>query len=254
MTDLAGRVGIVTGASSGIGRAIANLLGRAGAQAVLHGRRADSLAVGWPGRERDRLTLTGDLALPPEADRIVRACVDHFARADMLFNCAGIFVPGSATECDDDTFSHVMNVNVASVFRISRAAVRQMAAQGGGAIINISSDWGLVGATKAVAYGVSKGAILQLTRCMAMDHAAENIRVNAVCPGDTLTPMLERRAAEEAGDGAPDRVLASYARSIPLKRLATAEDVAECAVFLASPKAAQITGALVPVDGGVTAG
>jgi NAD(P)-dependent dehydrogenase (short-subunit alcohol dehydrogenase family) len=155
---------------------------------------------------------------------------------------------GDALGCTDAQWDMTLAVNVTAVFRLSRAAVPVMAEQGGGAIVNVASDWGLVGAERAVAYGASKGAVVQLTRSMAADHARQGIRVNAVCPGDTDTPML-RREAGVAGEAR----LRAMAEAIPMGRLGQPRDVAAAIAFLASEDAAFITGAMLPVDGGNSA-
>jgi NAD(P)-dependent dehydrogenase (short-subunit alcohol dehydrogenase family) len=167
-------------------------------------------------------------------------------RLDILVNNAGILFQGDSQTCTDEQWDQTLAVNVTAVFRLSRAAVPLMVRHGGGAIINVSSDWGLVAAHEAVAYGTSKGAIVQLTRSMAADHARQKIRVNAVCPGDTDTAMLRSEASGEAR-------LREMAEAIPLGRLGQPRDVAAAIAFLASEDASFITGAVLPVDGGNSA-
>lgn len=246
MTQLSGKIVLITGATAGIGAATARLFAERGATLLLTGRneaagQALSAELGADFRAED-------VAAPGAAERLMAWAVTRHGRLDVLVNNAGILFQGDSQSCTDAQWDAVMAVNVTAVFRLSRAAVAVMARQGGGAIINVSSDWGLVAAQQAVAYGTSKGAIVQLTRSMAADHARQGIRVNAVCPGDTDTAMLR----SEAGPDVEAR-LAAMAEALPLGRLGQPRDVAAAIAFLASDDAAFITGAMLPVDGGNSA-
>ncbi|MDH5556061.1 MAG: SDR family oxidoreductase, partial [Alphaproteobacteria bacterium] len=150
-----------------------------------------------------------------------------------------------------EQWDETIAVNLTAAFRMSRAAIAAMRKQGGGAIVNIASDWALVGGRRAVAYCASKGGLLMMTKAMALDHAKENIRVNAVCPTEIMTPMLtgEFRAAGITDEEGLDAV----ARAIPMGRVGTPEEVARAVLFLASEQASFLTGVGLPVDGGVTA-
>ncbi|NNM57833.1 SDR family NAD(P)-dependent oxidoreductase [Acidocella sp.] len=243
---LTGKVALITGGTAGIGMAAARLFAERGAKVMLSGRNAQAgaaLAAALGGE-----FLAVDVAAPEAAERLVEWAVRRHGRLDVLVNNAGILFQGDAQDCTDAQWDMTLAVNVTAVFRLSRAAVPVMAAQGGGAIVNVASDWGLVGADRAVAYGASKGAVVQLTRSMAADHARQGIRVNAVCPGDTDTPMLRR----EAGVAGEER-LRAMAAAIPMGRLGQPRDVAAAIAFLASEDAAFITGAMLPVDGGNSA-
>lgn len=244
---------IVTGATSGIGEAIARTLAGQGYALLLVGRRqaegtalSDSLSANGPPAR----FLAADLSDRAAPDAIVGAALDTFGRVDVLINNAGMLTLGRAEDTSDDAWDQVMDVNLGAVFRLSRAALPALKAQGGGSIVNVASDWALTGARGAVAYAVSKAAVAQLTRCMALDHAAEGIRVNAVCPGDTDTPMLASglSGAERAAR------LATYGAQVPMGRVGSPEDVARVTAFLVSDAAGYMTGTLIPVDGGMTAG
>ncbi len=245
--SLAGKVALVTGATRGIGRAVAEELARRGARLVLTGRSPEGLArVAHVGPEVATVPL--DLTADGAAEAAVGAALDRWGRLDVLVNNAGVLFPGTAMECTDEDWDRTFALNVTALFRLSRAAVRVMRPQGG-VIVNVASDWALVGARGALAYAASKGAVAQITRSMALDHAREGIRVNAVCPGDTDTDML---AGEHAGEPR-DAVLARLGADIPLGRVARPEEVARVVAFLASDDSSFMTGALVPVDGGNSA-
>ncbi|WP_040480389.1 SDR family NAD(P)-dependent oxidoreductase [Vreelandella boliviensis] len=244
---------MVTGATSGIGAAIARALAAQGFALFLVGRReaAGQALVDALRAEGAVVTFYAvDLSDKAAPEAIIEAAIAAFGRVDVLINNAGLLSRGSAEETSDVEWDQVMDVNLGSVFRLSRAVIPLFRAQSGGVIVNIASDWALVGAKGAVAYAVSKAAVAQLTRCMALDHAHEGIRINAVCPGDTDTPMLA------AGVNGDERIatLAEYGASIPMGRVGTTEDIARVAAFLVSDAAGYMTGTLIPVDGGATAG
>ncbi|MYM57490.1 SDR family NAD(P)-dependent oxidoreductase [Thalassovita mangrovi] len=243
---------IVTGATSGIGAAIASALAAEGYALLLVGRReaaGQAMADKFRAQGVEAAFHAADLSDTTAPEAVVQAANAAFGRVDVLINNAGILIQGTAEDTTDADWNRVMDINLNSVFRLSRAVLPALRAQGGGAIVNIASDWALVGAKGALAYAVSKAAVAQLTRCMALDHAHEGIRVNAVCPGDTDTPML---AAGLTGAARAQRV-AEYGAAIPMGRIGTPEDIAGVAAFLVSDAARYMTGTLIPVDGGASA-
>jgi meso-butanediol dehydrogenase/(S,S)-butanediol dehydrogenase/diacetyl reductase len=250
--DFTGKTGIVTGATAGIGKAIALDLAARGAQLVITGRNTarghevQSAIVALGGRAH---FVAADMGDPDAPERIVAAARAQFGGIDMLVNNAGILMSGAVPEYSHDDWNQMMDINVSSVFRMCRAVLPVMQAARQGAIVNIASDWALVAAKGAAAYCVSKAAVAQMTRCMALDHAREGIRVNAVCPGDTDTAMLG------ASTGPEERAahLRRLGEAIPMGRVGTPQDVARLTSFLLSEDAGFMTGALVPVDGGASA-
>jgi NAD(P)-dependent dehydrogenase (short-subunit alcohol dehydrogenase family) len=252
MVDLSSHGVIITGATSGIGAAIARHFAQLSANVVLTGRstnRGDAVAREIEAGGGKACFLAGDIKDPRIPDALVRMVLDRFGRLDVLVNNAGILHRGSALECTDEQWDDTIATNVTSVFRMSRAALKVMKPQRRGSIVNIASDYALVAGPDAFAYCASKGALAQMTRAMAMDHARDGIRVNAVCPGDTDTPMQDSAFA----DG--DRVagLARVGETVPLGRVARPLEVAKTVAFVASDDASYITGAMIPVDGGNTA-
>ncbi|WP_459676625.1 SDR family NAD(P)-dependent oxidoreductase [Acidisoma sp. 7E03] len=244
--QLTGKIALITGATAGIGAATARLFAERGARLLLTGR--NQTAGHAIAAELGADFMAEDVAAPGAAERLIAWAEGRHGRLDVLVNNAGILFQGDSQRCTDAEWDALMAVNVTAVFRLSRAAVPVMARMGGGAIVNVASDWGLVAAQKAVAYGTSKGAVVQLTRSMAADHARLGIRVNAVCPGDTDTAMLRGEAGADV-----ERRLAEMAEALPLGRLGQPRDVAAAIAFLASDDATFITGAMLPVDGGNSA-
>jgi len=253
---LAGRVALVTGATSGIGAATAGLFAGEGAAVVVTGRRVEhgeALA--------ERIARDGGRALYVQADhtreadcrRVVDEAVSAFGRIDILFNNAGVVVDGTAEETSEDVWASTLALNVTAVWRMSKLVLPHMRAGGGGAIVNNASDWGLVGGARAVAYCASKGAVVQMTRAMALDHASENIRINAVCPGDTFVERWREQGYFLGGTRVDPEEISADALELPMRRVGKAEEIARAVLFLASDDASYVTGAALPVDGGNTA-
>jgi meso-butanediol dehydrogenase/(S,S)-butanediol dehydrogenase/diacetyl reductase len=248
-------VALVTGASSGFGRAIAHELAHRGYRLVLAGR--DPERTERTADEARRIGATadtwlGDLADPGACGRMVADAVSTAGALHLLVNNAGIIYRAAAETTSDEQWRLTMAINLDAAFYASRAAIPHMREQGGGVIVNVASDWGLVGGQEAVAYCASKGAVVLMTKAMALDHAREGIRVNAVCPGDCDTPMLDDEAAQRGVDPIQSRRDAGDA--VPLGRIGRPEEVAKLVAYLASDDAAYITGAAIPIDGGNTAG
>ena len=249
---LAGKAVLVTGATSGIGAQCARAFAREGAKLMLTGRnaeRGDALAADLAGS--DACFVRSELGTSGAADVLVAECVDKLGRLDVLVNSAGVIHHRNAPETSDAQWEETIAVNLSAVFYLSRAAVREMVPAGGGVIVNIASTWGIVAGEGVAAYCASKGAVIALTRAMAVDHARESVRVNAVCPGAVDTPMLVNEAQQLGMD--PDEGRRVWAAVAPNRRLASALDIADAAVFLASDRARHIHGVALSVDGGATA-
>lgn len=243
-----GKVAVVTGATAGIGAVTARRLAGEGAALVLTGRNeaaAEALAAELPG-ERTSFVI-GDVRDDATADRVVAAALDRHGRLDVLVNNAAIDHTGDVLETPMGEVRELFEVNVFGAIRMLQCAGRAMRGRGG-AIVNVSSRLASIGVPSMAMYSAAKGALLSLTRGAAVELASEGIRVNAVAPGMTRTPLFEAWAAEVGPE-----VVGDAAAAIPQRRFATPEEVAAAIAFLASDDAAHITGASLPVDGGYTA-
>ncbi|MFT7475005.1 MAG: meso-butanediol dehydrogenase/(S,S)-butanediol dehydrogenase/diacetyl reductase [Verrucomicrobiales bacterium] len=261
MNELQGKIAVITGATSGIGAATAKAFADAGAKVVLSGRSstgAEATAAAIASVGGDTRVRLGDLSNSGFCDELVAFAVAEFGRLDVLANVAGTITRGDATETSDEEWHRSMSVNVDSVFFMSRAAVRQMRSQAaaggptGGTIVNLASNVGLVGSAGLPAYCASKGAVVLLTKSMALDHAAEGIRVNALCPGAVDTPMLI--SGHDKTGRTADEVFASNIAGIPEGRIPSPDEIARSMLYLASDASSHVTGVALPIDGGYVAG
>jgi NAD(P)-dependent dehydrogenase (short-subunit alcohol dehydrogenase family) len=244
---LANKAAIVTGGGSGIGRAIAIAFAREGAKVVIAGRTGEKLdRVVQEIGPASCLAVQADIAKAEDNRKLAETSAKHFGGIHILVNNAGVLLAGTAESHTDDEWEQTLNINVRGVWQLSRAVLPHMRVAGGGSIINLGSVLSLVGARNRLAYTTSKGAVLALTKAMALDHAAEKIRVNCICPGIVETELVARFGMDEA---ARSQRVAMH----PLGRFGQPEEVAGMAVLLASDEAAWITGAAFPVDGGYTA-
>jgi len=251
MIDLSGKVALVTGSTTGIGEATARCLAEAGAAVMISGRhveRGQAVTDSLRAAGRRAQFAPVDLQQEGACERLIAETLARLGGLDILVNNAGILYTANALETSNQQWLATFAVNVTALFYLSRAAIAQMRTQGGGVIVNVASEWGLNGEPNHVAYCASKGAVLQITRCLALDHARDNIRVNSVCPGEIHTQMVEEILAAQGGDR--QQQLQKLAAGIPMRRLASPLEVGRVIRFLASSEASYITGANVPVDGG----
>lgn len=256
MKDFENKVAIVTG-TTGIGRAIANRLASEGCKAVACG--VDSSANRELQRQADfnKLSLwveECDVSEPEQVQKIVKKTVETHGGLDLIVNAAAIHPFGTALETDPDTWNRCMMVNVGSIFLLAHFGIPEMKKRGGGAIVNLSSVQGFACQRGVAAYATSKGAVHSLTRALALDHAADHIRVNSISPGSIRTPMLASSASHFAPDLPNETAFDRFGAAHPLGRIGTPEEVAELTVFLLSDKSGFCTGGDYLVDGGLLAG
>jgi 2-keto-3-deoxy-L-fuconate dehydrogenase len=248
------RVAVITGAGSGIGRAMSLLFSREGARilaADLNGGAAEETAAIVTGAGGTCHPFAVDASQPEQVRAMIEQALATYGRVDILCNNAGIGSTTDVVECEPDEWDRVMTVNVKSAYLGCKYAIPHMLEQGGGVIINTASVAGMVGIVKRASYCASKGAVIALTRQVAVEYVTRGIRVNCLCPGTVDSPWVERLLQQ-----ADDRVAARQALEArqPMGRLGTPEEVAAAALYLASDDAAFITGTGLVIDGGWTAG
>ncbi len=250
MSRLKNKTVLITGAGTGIGRAIALACAREGAKVALVGRRRELLEAVSQDAGGVPLVLAADVSQQRDIDRILDETAARYGGLNVLVNNAGILHIGTAEEITERQWDQTFNINVRGLWLLSRSVLPYMRKAGGGSIINVASVLGINGARKRAAYAPSKGAVVLLTKCMAIDYGHENIRVNALCPS-----FVETDLTAEVIRKAPDPIAVRMERlSVhPIGRLGQPEDMAGLAVFLASDESSWMTGAVLPVDGGYLA-
>ena len=258
MGKLTGKVAIITGATSGIGEATALLFAEKGADLVITGRRAE-LGQSVLDEIRQKgvrcVFVQADHSKAEDCSRVVEQTLASFGRVDILFNNAGIVTKGTAETTSDEVWNETMAVNVTAVWHMCKLVIPHMKKQGRGVIVNNGSDWSVVGGKDAFPYVVSKGAVGLMTKAMALDFSRDNIRVNAVCPGDTFVDRwLEKGYFEYSDPVSLEQAIKDSSDYIPMGRFGKPEEIASAVLFLASDDSSFVTGHLLLVDGGNTAG
>jgi NAD(P)-dependent dehydrogenase (short-subunit alcohol dehydrogenase family) len=244
------KTAIVTGAGTGIGRACAIALIREGAKVALVGRRKERVEEVAREAGGTALAIAADGSRRDDIERVIDETIQAFGGINVLINNAGILHAGTAEQITEAQWDETFNINVRGLWLFSRAILPHMRQAGGGSIINVASVLGINGSRNRAAYAASKGAVVLLTKCMAIDHGHENIRVNAICPSFVETELT---AAYLKTTPDPDAVRIERIGVHPLGRLGQPEDIAGLAVYLASDESSWVAGAVLPVDGGYLA-
>jgi len=250
------RVALITGGATGIGLGAAQSLAREDVTVVLFGPEQDALTAATRSlnAERSRAhAVQGDVSDSASVVKLIEHIRGQFGRLDIIVNSAAIQPYGTVETATEADWDRVMAINLKGVYLVAHHAIPLMRERGGGVIINVASVQGIACQTNVAAYVTSKGAVLALTRAMALDHAKDGIRVNAVCPGSIDTPMLRFAAEQNRGSATQDEVIQQWGLAHPLGRVGQPEDVGDMIAFLCSPKASFCTGAEFKVDGGLLA-
>ena len=251
---LEGKVALITGGTSGIGSATAIRFAGEGAAVTITGRnseRGEQVVNDIVANGGEALFIGSDVRSAEDCRNAVDQTLERFGKIDVLFNNAGVFHPKSVPDCTEEEWDETIDSSLKGAFLMSKYVLPSMIERGSGSIIHTSSGWGVLGGDRAAAYCAAKGGLIVMAKAMAIDHGPDGIRVNCVCPGDVLTPMLPDDAAkrgmswDDYAVGAADR---------PLGRIGTAEDIANAVLYLASDESSFVTGEALVVDGGGIAG
>ena len=251
--DFTGKVALITGGTSGIGFSTAQMLLKFGANVIVAGRsetKGKKALADCENSKENIAFVKADVSKVSDCKKIIDETVSIFGRLDILVNSAGVFVEGPIDEVTEEEYDWLMDINTKGTFFTCKYAVPEIKKAGGGAIVNVSSDSGIMGNTNAALYCASKGAVTLLTKALAVDVAKDRIRVNCVCPGDVITPMLEEEKVK-APDG--EKYLKNLISHYPGGKLATPEEIAAVISFLASETAPFVLGSAWSIDGGITA-
>jgi NAD(P)-dependent dehydrogenase (short-subunit alcohol dehydrogenase family) len=251
---LADKVAIITGGNSGIGKATAELFSSEGARVCITGRnekRCRQVVAEIEKSGGQAIFVVADVRFPDECRKTVEATIEAFGKVDILLNNAGVYFAENTVECSEEHWDLTVDISLKGTFLMSKFALPSMIEQGSGVIINVSSGWGVQGGKKAVSYCAAKGGVVVMTKAMAIDHAAQGIRVNCLSPGDVKTPMLDEDAKMQGMTW--DEYHAQAVAQRPMGRIGTPEEIARAALFLASDDSTFMTGANLVVDGGGTA-
>jgi len=248
---LENRAALITGGTSGIGEATSVLFAKEGASVAVVGRnteRGKSVAKRISDAGGTAIFVQADVRKSNDCRTAVERTIETFGRLDILFNNAGSYSVNDVVGCTEEEWDDQVDTSLKGTFLMSKYALPHMIERGSGSIVNCASGWGLVGGPKAAAYCAAKGGMVVMTKAMAIDHGPQGIRVNAICPGDTDTPM-EREDARNQGlswEAYVDQMTGTR----PIARMATPEEIALGVLFLASDESSYVTGAALPVDGG----
>jgi len=251
---LEGKVALITGGTSGIGSATAIRFAAEGAKVAITGRnveRGEQVVKDIAEKGGDAIFIRSDVRSAADCRQAVEQTLERFGQIDVLFNNAGVFHPKTIPDCSEEEWDETIDSSLKGAFLMSKYVLPSMIERGSGSIIHTSSGWGVLGGDKAAAYCAAKGGLIIMAKAMAIDHGPDGIRVNCVCPGDVLTPMLPEDAAKR---GMAWDDYAAGAAKRPLGRIGTADDIANAVLYLASDESSFVTGDALVVDGGGVAG
>lgn len=249
------KVVVVVGGGSGLGRAAARLFAEAGGIVVvgdIDGEAGENTVLDIQTTGGEARFVACDVRRESDCQSLIQVTVENYNGIDVVYNSVGVACAArTVVSTSEQEWDLTMDTNVKGVYFVCKYAIAEMAKHGGGSIVNTASVWGLVAGTDVAPYCAAKGAVVLLTKAMALDHVKDNIRVNCVCPGSVDTPMLR---GEMEALGGVDKAMPAYEKKHPMGRIAQPEEIAKAVLFLASDDASFITGVALPVDGGRMAG